>query len=224
MEWLPGEQPGYQGIQGYPDHWYDANGNIPCLARACLRLFTIDNIDELAEHWSGKHDSTVTALTMAEHHILYTMLVQGQCDLCFRHFSEPRQLFWHEMAEHGSDNLSRLRRSVYLARLTGHISSALPAIFARMVWTIWEIPDVIFAIFRRANNGEIPVDPQPEELAVILSPPESRPGGPTAPVWTLIEVDNFLSHLAPTDAYRQIDPTWDVTWQCLRKWYLDGDI
>ncbi|CAF9939169.1 MAG: hypothetical protein ALECFALPRED_008000 [Alectoria fallacina] len=229
MKKLAGFQHGTSAMLGYPEHWYDDDCNIPCPARDCNMLFHRRNIHQLGLHWENavnpESRPPMTALTHAEHGILYHMLVQMTCPYCqFATVYGPRQVFDHEARQHGSSNTSRLNGVITLARQGGHYELAHPAIFKRMVLKIWENGHLRRSVLRRAHNGHLVMDPKQEDLESALSPPDLHPGVPGAPVCTAVRHQDFLMHLYPTHAYSGLDPFWKATWEDVRLRYNSGEI
>ena len=210
--WNPGGwQPGVEGMSGYPDDWYNVNGNIPCPARDCYMVFDSSNIHNLASHWNGPENPALSKLTKAEHYVLFVMLNQGSCPLCGVATAGGKYLYSHEKERHKSSMLSNLEGFVRLVRyvspLRGHQEWAHQAIFQRLAISIRNDVALIQALNRRQRYE--PYHYPGIGIDLILSPPGIRSGGPTAPVNTPIPADDFLRHLPPTTAYlEQEDTSW----------------
>ncbi|CAD6577132.1 MAG: hypothetical protein ASARMPRED_008136 [Alectoria sarmentosa] len=230
MRKLAGFQHGTNAMLGFPEHWYDNDCNIPCPATDCSMLFNRRKIHQLGLHWENVvtpdgPPPPMTALTHAEHGILYHMLVQMTCPYCdYGTVYGPRQIFDHEARQHHSSNTSRLTGVISLARQGGHYELAHPAIFKRMVLKIWDNGHLRRSVLRRAHNGHVVMDPKEEDLASALFPPDHHPGVAGAPVRTAVRHRDFLMHLSPTHAYSGLDPFWKGTWEDLRLRYISGEI
>ena len=225
--WPVGWQPGVEGMSGYPNDWYNVNGNIPCPARDCYMVFDSSNIHNLASHWNDPKNPAMSILTKVEHSILFNMLNQGSCPLCGMATAGGKYLYSHEKERHKTSFLSNLEGFICLVRhvspLKGHQEWAHQAIFQRLGLNIRDDAALRRDLERRASHE--PGYQPGTGIAVILSPPGNRPGGPTAPKNTPIPADDFLKHLAPTAAYlAQGDPSWAYTWQDLRIRYASGKI
>lgn len=228
---MAGCQPGAKGMNGYPSHWYDDEGKIPCPARDCGMLFTRNTIHRLGLHWINEDDAPITLQIKAEHSILHSMILQRKCPYCDFATPDHRKLFHHEETEHGSSNLSRLNGVVSLARQGNYYKKVHPIIFQRLVRNIWENSLLRNSLFRRATDmegpipvkGFVPMQPTPEFLPWILGPPHVYLPGED-PAYPMVSPQDFLKHLAPTDAYRLKDPIWEYRWDELRRRYASGEL
>ena len=243
-ELLFGWHPGIEGLGGYPCHWYDEDGKLPCPARDCSLLFDRSNIHHLACHWDTafhtpndfvKAFPAPSLLTIVEHHILLLMLYRFYCSVpsCGTKTEGGKELLCHEANYHGpifSNHMHRdtnhLHGFVSVLRDDGYFVSPkqwlYQAIFTRLSLLIGEDDHLREAIFRRAK-----ADPSIHStgLDIILSPPNRRPGGPDAPIYIPIPSRDFLQNLRPTEEYlRDVDPSWNETWEDLRRRYATGEI
>lgn len=237
-EYLLGFEPGVEGLVGYPNHWYDQDGKVPCPARDCPVRFDASNIGDLTRHWYAKFygpgypDEAVPApsfLTIAEHDILYNMLTRYYCPVPFCDTFIPKggkELLYHEAEFHGHIFFNHMNGFVSLVRDYGNPIGSQQlvheAIFTRMLLLIGENDQLRMAIFRRAK-AEPSIDSS--ALDKILSPPNKRPSGPEAPIWEPIPSRDFLQDLWPTEEYlRDVDSSWKQTWKDLRMRYERGEI
>lgn len=244
---LLGWQPGFEGLRGYPDHWYDENGNIPCPARDCPMLFDASNIHYLARHWNTDTVSEPSILTNAEHEILYNMLLRWPCSVPVTTVYNPvcnmfnistrggKELLYHEATVHGDMFFNHMNTFVSLVRdypdhgnypdygnPLGYQRPVHEAIFTRLLLRIGEDDHLRKAIFRRAK-----AEPNFDStgLDIILSPPNRRLGGPDAPIHRPIPSRDFLKDLWPWEEYvRNEDSSWRKTWEDLRRRYELGEI
>ena len=207
----------------WPRHFYNAEGQIPCQARGCDRVF---NDDRKGDQQRISH---VTGTRNAEHQIIVCMDRQIGCVYCeYRvQFRERRQLFNHEETAHGTRNMSTLTSFITLARrgdIVGDLGRlAAKPIFDRMISNLYrQVPSAPRLLYYRAHSQETDHVGE-DDFIKILAPQWTGPDEATLPGSTLVHPNDFLWHLRPDWS----QPTWEErwwskVWNLLREMYKKG--
>ena len=92
---------------GWPDHWYNDNHDIPCVAKGCDKVFhTANEFGKRRCHWSS---SPPLSPSCHDHSILLAMNNQTRCVWCnYRNVNSLSCLLYHERMEHGTRNMSSI--------------------------------------------------------------------------------------------------------------------
>ena len=209
----------------WPQHFYNAEGKIPCQARGCDRVF---NDDRKGDQQRISH---VTGTRNAEHRIIVCMDRQIGCVYCEYRvvFRERRQLFHHEETAHGTRSMSTLTSFINLARrgdIIGDLGTlAAQPIFERMLRNLYnQFPPAPRLLYYRVHRRETDTVGE-RDLIKILEPSWTGPDDGTLPGSTLIHPNDFLWHLRPDWS----QPTgeerwWSKVWNLLREMYRKGAI
>ena len=209
-----------------PQHYYNAEGKIPCQARGCDKVFNDDRRGDQRRmsHFNGTRS--------AEHQIIRHMEHQFGCVYCDYRvvYRERRQLFNHEVAAHGTCSMSTLTGFIKLARcgkIVGELGTqAAQPIFDRMITNLYnQFESAPRLLYYRAHD--LVVDHvEREALVRILAPDWTGPDDGTLPGTTaLVHPNRFLWHLRPDWS----QPTWEErwwskVWTILRNMYRSGAI
>lgn len=222
-EKAPMKRPRTTCRHSWPDHWYNAEGKIPCQARGCGKVFDDDRKGD------QKRISHVTGTLSAEHKVIHCMDRQIGCVHCdYRvRFRERRQLFNHEETAHQTCSMSSLRSFINLARrgrIVGDLGTlAAQPIFDRMLKNLYDLyPSAPRMLYYRVHRREIDHVEEPD-LIRILAPHWTGPDDQTLPGTRLVHPDDFLRHLRPNFLRFTVEEQWwSKVWDILREIYGKG--
>ena len=207
----------------WPNHWYNAEGKIPCQARGCGKVFDDDRKGD------QRRISHVNGTLSAEHKIIFCMDRQIGCAYCqYRvRFRERRRLFNHEETAHSTCSMSTLPSFIGLARrgyIVGDLGSqAAQPIFERMLKNLYDqYPSAPRLLYYRVHGQERD-NVEEADLIQILAPHWTGPDDETLPGTKLVHPDDFLRHLRPNFLQFTIEEQWwSKVWDMLREMYGKG--
>lgn len=210
-----------RAIDGWPDHWYNRDGLIPCPARGCTKVFNSGNIRWRGHHW---YDHEPGSPSYSDHAILLAIHRQEACVYCpYRNDASLKDLLAHEQTQHGTNNMSTIPGYLRLMRhgLNTHTDEARVCrgeAYKRLKLNIWNSP----YRDRLLSRGFPQVMPHQhrgvESLDPILSHQNYEAGRPHAVV---ILARDFLTHLRPQP---RDHAGWHETYHALRALYAEGRI
>lgn len=103
-----------RAIDGWPDHWYNYEGYIPCPARGCIKVFDNISIRRRGRHW---YDEEPESPSYNDHGILLAIDRQTDCVYCTYHNDRSlKNLLAHEKNQHGSSDMSTMEGYLRLMR------------------------------------------------------------------------------------------------------------
>ena len=207
----------------WPNHWYNAEGKIPCQARGCDRIFDDDRRGD------QRRISHVTGTQNAEHKIIFCMDRQIGCIHCDYRvlFRERRQLFNHEETVHKTSSMSSIKSFITLARrgrIVGNLGTlAAQPIFDRMLRNLYDqYPSAPRLLYYRVHRQEVN-DVEEQDLIKILAPHWTGPDDEALPGSKLVHPDDFLWHLRPDLSQTTWEEQWWFkVWDLLRDIYRKG--
>ena len=222
-EKAPVKRPRTTCRHSWPNHWYNAEGRIPCQARGCVKVFEDDRKGD------QRRISHVTGTLSAEHKIIYCMDRQIGCVHCdYRvRFRERRQWFNHEETTHKTCSMSSLTSFITLARrgcIVGDLGNlAAQPIFDRMLKNLYDLyPSAPRLLYYRVHRREVN-DVEETDLIKILAPHWTGPDDGSSPGTKLIHPHDFLRHLRPNYLHFTIEEQWwSKVWDILREMYGKG--
>ena len=209
--------------RSWPQHYYNAEGKIPCQARGCHKVFNDDRRGD------QKRVSHVKGTLNAEHKVIYHMDRQIGCVYCDWRVKnrERRQLFNHEETTHRTCSMSTLTSFITLARggrIVGDLGTrAAQPIFARTLKNLYaQYPSAPRLLYYRVHRREAKnVDEL--DLIRILAPHWTGPDDGTLPGTQLIHPNDFLWHVRPNLLQSTIEERWwPEVWKILREIYRKG--
>lgn len=208
-----------RAIDGWPEHWYNAEGYIPCPARGCNKVFDSTHVRYMGHHW---YDQDPGSPSYNDHRILLAIRRQIDCVYCDYHNDlSLKELLAHEREVHGSSNMSTMQGYLYLMRRgldTDEARVCRDNAYQRLKENIWNSP-YRHQILSRVWPQLVPHEARMERhLGPILGWQNEQLGRPHA---TVILARDFLTHLRPKPDDQS---SWPATYHALRARYAEGSI
>ena len=211
-----------RAIEGWPDHWYNRDGYIPCPARGCTMVFHDGNITGRGHHWYGPSSSTSPIYN--DHGILLAINRQQDCVHCGYHndisYSLTR-LLAHEQDVHGCSHMSTIQGYLSLMRhglITDEARVCSDHAFQSLLYNVWNSP-YRRSLLRRAYPHLLPHEADMwRDLEPMVAYQNFQARRPHSAV---ILARDFLTHLHPRLDDRS---SWPAIYHELRARYANGSI
>ena len=229
---MPPQQQPTNDLDQWPESWYipankDQAKRLKCIARGCDHIFrTNTDIRYRFNHWQNSSSPNRSITT--DHGILRALNAQRNCPYpaCNYTFSSNkgqsiRDLFQHELDEHGTKYTTSIEGIVTLVR-QGRFRTVTPEL-QELIWhRMCQILKTTREYRVMLEYCHLPPYTIGENFKPLLSPEQLRPRGPLDPYYIPIPAERFLSHLAPNPFDLRFELDWETHWNALRVWYAKG--